>query len=65
MHHKYQNIIKLKLEHLEITIKEEDLEAMTVTTKETAKPQNLVLTIVLIQIFKETYQAEIIIMRQN
>jgi len=34
MYHKYQNIIKLKWEHLEITIKEEDLEAMTETIKE-------------------------------
>ena len=65
MYHKYQNIIKLKWEHLEITIKEEDLEAMTVTIKEMVKIKNLVLTIVLIQISKETYQAETIIMRLN
>ena len=63
MYHKYQNIIKLKWEHLEITIKEEDLEAMTVTIKEMAKLQNLVLTLVLIQISKEIYQAGTIIMR--
>ena len=37
MYNKYQNIIKLKWEHLEITIKEEDLEAMTVIIKEMAK----------------------------
>ena len=65
MYHKYQNIIKLKWEHLEITIKEEDLEAMTETIKEMATPQSLVLTIVLIQISKETYQAETIIMHLN
>ena len=65
MYHKYQNIIKLKWEHLEITIKEEDLEVMTETIKEMAKPQNLILTIVLIQISKETFQAETIIMHLN
>ena len=56
MYHKYQNIIKLKWEHLEIIIKEEGLEAMTVTLKEMAKLQNLVMNLVLIQISKENYQ---------
>jgi len=65
MYHKYQNIIKLSWEHLDITIKEEDLEAMIVTIKGMVKPHNLALTIVLIQISKETYQAETIIMRLN